>query len=127
MSQPALTPLSRRYGPCGRNVALLTLGLFLIVASRPCYGAAPSETGRRKQGRGGYAHVALQHEVAATPAGHPSRVTALEDPALIRQALTACVRIITGKAAATTQRRKRAIFRHRAAPGPARCHPGAAA
>jgi hypothetical protein len=56
-----------------------------------------------------------------------ARVTALEDPALIRQALTACARTITGKAAATIQRRKRAVFRHRTAPGPVRFNPGAAA
>jgi integrase len=39
------------------------------------------------------------------------QVTKLEDPAIIRQALTACARNINGKAAAaTTQRRKRAVF-----------------
>jgi hypothetical protein len=39
------------------------------------------------------------------------QVSALEDPAVIRQALTACARTNAGKpAAATTQRRKRAVF-----------------
>jgi hypothetical protein len=39
------------------------------------------------------------------------QVPALEDPAVTRQALAACARTITGKpAAATTQRRKRAVF-----------------
>jgi site-specific recombinase XerD len=38
-------------------------------------------------------------------------VTALEDPATIRRALDACARTLAGKpAAATTQRRKRAVF-----------------
>ena len=39
------------------------------------------------------------------------QVSALEDPAMTRQALAACARTIKGKpAAATTQRRKRAVF-----------------
>lgn len=39
------------------------------------------------------------------------QVAALEDPAVVRQALAGCARTISGKpAAATTQRRKRAVF-----------------